>query len=412
MALSSHGFFRFWVARLSLALSLALAALLGAWQASAPSVLGQARAAEPRSVAVYPPERIALRMDHSHPAHRELACTRCHAEASTSDAASDFLIPRERSCLPCHAAQTDRDEQRPDTCGVCHVGFTGRAPDAAASALVAESRFPQARLRFSHRAHGSATCESCHRGVRDARVATRSHLPTMRQCLSCHHVAGLSAGTEGRDATCATCHLSTPSGQLRTHYPEGDLTPPAWMAGMEHDHEWLVRHRWVGADSGPMCAQCHTESECADCHDGRVRSLRVHPGDFLTTHPAMARRDEPRCTSCHATARFCTECHTRLGLSPMAAPDVRTSQRYHPPTGVWVRGPNMHAREAIRSLASCASCHGESDCVTCHAAPGLGAGISPHPPGFATRCAEALSMGARACVTCHGDLDELRARCR
>ncbi|HBQ09682.1 MAG TPA: hypothetical protein DEF51_00335 [Myxococcales bacterium] len=62
-------------------------------------------------------------------------------------------------------------------------------------------------------------------------------------------------------------------------------------------------------------------------------------------------------------------------------------------------------------MNACASCHAERDCVQCHGALGIGAGVSPHPPGFAASCLGALSGNARACRTCHGDLEALRMRC-
>lgn len=372
-----------------------------------------------RSTIVYPPQRIAIRMDHAHPAHRELACTRCHASAAGSERAADRLIPAEASCLPCHAEAIDRASPTTDECGTCHVGFESTGGDAGPAPEIRASLLPPPRLRFSHRAHVAAgqTCESCHAGVRDVRVATRAELPTMRDCFRCHAPAGLGEGVAERPLACEGCHVALPSGQLRTHWPEGWMNPPRWMAGMRHDHEWLARHRWVAADQGPLCAECHTERDCVDCHDGRVRPRRVHPGDFLTTHPAMARRDMAtgeggRCASCHTISQFCAECHGRLGIAPIAAPDVRSAERWHPPAAVWTRGPSLHAREATRSMQSCASCHAEDDCVQCHGARGIGAGFSPHPPGFASTCRAALETNARACVTCHGDLEDLRARCR
>jgi hypothetical protein len=127
----------------------------------------------------------------------------------------------------------------------------------------------------------------------------------------------------------------------------------------------------------------------------------------------MARRDEPRCASCHVVSQFCAECHGRLGIAPIAAPDVRAAERWHPPPAVWVRGPTLHAREARRSMQSCASCHAEEDCVICHGASRVGgAGLSPHPAGFAAGCRRALETNARACATCHGGLEELWLRCR
>jgi hypothetical protein len=373
-----------------------------------------------RSVVVYPMQRIAIRMDHSLAAHRELACARCHAEAPSSAASSDLLVPREESCGPCHDTERDRSQPTTEHCGTCHIGF--EASDlvdggAAPAAIVPSSSMPTPHLRFSHVAHVSRgqTCESCHTGIATATQGTRANLPTMRDCFRCHAPEGLAQpGAELPVApfTCASCHESQPSGMLRTQFAEGELVPPRWLAGMAHDHEWLVRHRWIAADEGALCAQCHRESECVACHDGRVRPLRVHPGDFLSTHPVMARRDETHCTSCHAVTQFCAECHARLGLAPIAAPEVRASSRYHPPQAVWSRGANMHAIEARRSMQSCTSCHAEQDCVACHGSGTVGGGgTSPHPPGFAAHCRSALEANAHACITCHGDAETLRTRC-
>jgi hypothetical protein len=390
--------------------SFALAAALGARAQEAaprapsgatPRLVEAVRPPGPSPI-VYPPQVLALRMDHAHPAHRELACVRCHAAAPASEDAGDRLLPEEARCGPCHADDLDRDG---GDCAVCHVGWTPERP------LIGASRLPPNRLHFSHRAHRETACVDCHRGVREVAMATRAQLPTMRDCFECHAPAGF-----GREATapaqCSTCHLADPDGRLRQRFSEGVMNPPGWLFDMRHDHEWLVRHRWVGADQGPACASCHRERDCVECHDGRVRPVRAHPGDYLAAHPLEARRDEGRCQSCHTISRFCAECHSRLGISTLSAPAIEPVGAYHPPPAIWLRGPNLHAVEAVRALDSCASCHGEQDCVECHGARGFGGGLSPHPPGFATRCATALAINGRACATCHGDLEALRMRCR
>lgn len=384
------------------ALALAVVGLVGL----AAGVSGQRerrpqRAAR-RSAIVYPRETIAIRMDHSLAAHAELPCVRCHTGADRSRVTADDLNPAEATCLPCHAEQIRRDASTPG-CATCHTGYGVEGPR-----VVPESSFPDARIRFSHELHvrRGMACESCHAGVEDVALATRDHLPTMRSCMQCHDGRG-SAPSE-----CTTCHLRLPDGRVRTQWPEGRMLPPAWLHGMEHDADFIVRHRWVAADVGDLCAQCHTERDCADCHDGRVRPRRVHPNDWLALHAQMSRRDEPRCTSCHNTQHFCVECHARVGVSPIAAPNVRAPARFHPPASAWIDGANGHGREARRSMSACVSCHAERDCVACHGALGIGAGLSPHPRGFADRCQAALDANPRACRACHADVADLAARCR
>lgn len=362
------------------------------------------------SAFVYPPQRIALQMNHAHPGHRDLACTRCHVDASRSRAASDRLVPAEETCLPCHAEAIDRSTE-PAGCALCHVG------GELAPGEVALSELPTPRLRFSHAAHlrgedddveSNGTCEACHRGVREVALATRAQLPTMELCWQCHGGDGIGRRASGASHACTSCHPAAADGTLPQEI-EGQLfLPPAWMHGVDHDRDFMVRHRWLAADHATLCAECHRDRECEDCHDGRVRpSARLptiqrrtlHPGDFLQTHAVAARRNQPECTSCHTVQRFCTECHARLGLAEVSAPSAAVSSRFHP---AGFEG-SAHAVEARRSMSACASCHTEQDCVRCHGAVGIGAGISPHPPGFATQCSTALGRNPRACQLCHGE---------
>lgn len=370
-----------------------------------------------RSPIIYPAQSIALRMNHAHPAHRALKCVQCHTNAGTSRQARDVLIPKETACISCHNAQTrsipgqvtasDQDKN----CGFCHVGY-GSNPDTPR--WVPASIVPTPRLRFSHARHvkQGMRCLTCHQGITESAQGTREHLPTMRQCFECHGSVKQNRISKklkklNAPSRCSTCHLTLPDGRLRTQYPEGWLNPPRWLFGMHHDQDFIVRHRWVGADQGSLCESCHTEKDCLDCHDSRVRPLSIHPNDFLSTHAQLSRREGQRCTSCHVTQSFCAECHARIGISPLSAPESRGTGRFHPPPEQWVSGPALHAVEARRSLSTCVSCHAERDCVSCHGGMGIGAGISPHPPGFAAKCRESLRANDRACRTCHLDVTSL-----
>lgn len=395
---------------------LAIATITSGVLHQAAALRGKKRSAR-RSTIIYPQQHIKLRMNHAHPAHRKLRCVSCHTEANNSRKAEDLLIPKETACASCHQSQTraaagstQATDQGKD-CAFCHIGY-GSNPKAPA--WVPASSFPTPRLKFSHARHvkQGMRCVSCHQGITEAAQGTREHLPTMRQCFSCHGrtvTKDKHAGVPAMRAStkCTTCHLTLPDGRLRSRYPEGWLNPPTWLFGMHHDRDFIVRHRWVGADHGALCESCHTEKDCLDCHDGRIRPPSIHPGDFLSTHPQLARREGQRCTSCHATQSFCVECHARIGVSTISAPEVRGTGRFHPPAEQWVGGPSLHAREAKRSLSTCVSCHAEQDCVSCHGGLGIGAGVSPHPAGFAAKCQEQLRANDRACRQCHMDVSTL-----
>ena len=367
------------------------------------------------STVVYPPQRITIRMDHSLPAHRRLRCAQCHDGATQSTHVADRLIPREAACAPCHD-EVDREQATAARCGLCHVEAS--RPEvaqllndggvSAVASQISTSSFPTARLHFSHQDHARAgvRCLDCHQGITSATLATRAHLPSMQSCWRCHGDGSLGNHQDGASSACNTCHLSQPNGQLQTQVGGQSMLPPRWLHGMDHDRDFLVRHRWVAADRGDLCAQCHQEDECVECHDGRVRMTRVHRGDFLTTHGPMARRNETRCASCHTTQRFCTECHARLGLAPVSASAIALGGQFHP--SGWSEG--AHALEAQRSMTTCTSCHVENDCVVCHGASGIGAGLSPHPANYVSRCAADWNRNRRACRTCHGAAD-LGSRC-
>jgi len=201
---------------------------------------GQRRAVRGQDVSpvVFPPRATRMRAAHGHPAHRRLRCQRCHRGTTGSHDSGDVLLPEESSCLPCHAEEITRDDPAPERCGVCHVGYD--------DGVVPASELPESRVRFSHRTHAreGIRCLRCHEGVNDPDGERFRHLPGMRSCFECHGGTAPTASGE-----CSTCHVTRPDGRLRTRWPEGWMNPPRWLRGMHHDADFLVRHRWVGADA-------------------------------------------------------------------------------------------------------------------------------------------------------------------
>jgi hypothetical protein len=58
-----------------------------------------------------------------------------------------------------------------------------------------------------------------------------------------------------------------------------------------------------------------------------------------------------------------------------------------------------HGQAARQSLETCASCHAERDCLTCHSAQG-GRRFNPHGPGFNPE--RLLRKNPEMCTACHG----------
>jgi hypothetical protein len=157
-----------------------------------------------------------------------------------------------------------------------------------------------------------------------------------------------------------------------------------------------------------LCASCHDDSSCLECHAGNVRPMRIHAGDFLSTHGLEARGSNNDCQACHRLQSDCIACHDRLGLSATSGAGFQGEGgfAFHPPGFRDGVGGEGHAFAAQRNLGACASCHDEDTCLACHATTNVarpGLGVSPHGPGFADsmRCERLAEANRRVCLRCH-----------
>lgn len=367
---------------------------------------------------IFPPESLPIRFDHRlHMAMPEMRCVSCHPGGATSRVTSDRLLPSPASCDRCHGSShadvlAVRAGAAPiGRCETCHEGYQAGRP-------VARVQLTPANLRFDHAAHATRNigCPQCHGDVAKLGKATRDQMPRMPGCLTCHDGDGPKSQAHPASGVCTTCHLDEKTAgrlasrdargasttTMATHFATGTLLPSRSMKGAAHDVEFLRRHASVAASDSRMCANCHKEEFCADCHDGRVRPRTIHPNDYLSMHAVEARQMAQKCQSCHREQSFCLSCHQRLGVSQSGP--LSGSARFHPPKAVFSdlpRGPQHHAQEAARNLNACVSCHVERDCVVCHGGKGVGAGFNPHPAGFSASCDRAYGRNPRPCLTCH-----------
>jgi hypothetical protein len=346
------------------------------------------------SAVIYAPSSQPLRF--SHRAHRSEGCASCHTYALKSTRAQDDLTPAEAVCARCH--RIDRAHPERTKCARCHTAW-----NALGFPLPVVKRAPQ--LKFSHKLHAAIPCVRCHEGVEDCTRPSLSHLPTMTSCRECH---------EGkRRLRCSGCHLTDPSGRLRTRLDTGLLTPSGSLHGDRHGPDFVTEHGQVGKEAR-YCESCHRQAQCLHCHNGVYKPRSIHGNNYALLHGPDARRNKPDCGSCHRGQSFCVPCHERSGVSP-AAPDnpfqpglggIGSGRlRFHPSgwSGRTAAAGNLHAAQARRNMRTCSSCHREDACLTCHTAiPGRPANISPHGPGFATsaKC-RSLARNKRVCHKCH-----------
>lgn len=339
-----------------------------------------------------------------------LSCEFCHENVAESKVSSDADIPGHDSCDTCHDEWIgDEDEPAPiDACGKCHVDLQAKTTTVAAKITV-----PKPNIVFPHETHveKDIACTECHRQVPNKAVASQDDFPTMDQCIACHQ-------DRGAPTTCNTCHVMKPSGLVETEYTSGTLMPSRYHVAAIHEGDFLRQHAVPAQRNRALCEQCHTKSDCLECHDGIGRDVRYHPGDWISMHFLSARQDKVRCESCHRFQTFCLNCHVRSGVATVAttinAPlrsSIRRPAANAAPTGPHPMGPewtgegqstlgrNFHGFHAQRNIRACVSCHQEQFCLQCHANTRGGNPHGPNPQRL--RGSTASKRNARVCLKCH-----------
>jgi hypothetical protein len=91
-----------------------------------------------------------------------------------------------------------------------------------------------------------------------------------------------------------------------------------------HTLDWGKSHKVAAYQAEAVCAICHEESYCNDCHASRVELKpsdknatdptrdMPHRGDYLTRHRIDGRIDPTSCFRCHGNpkaSRTCAPCH-------------------------------------------------------------------------------------------------------
>jgi hypothetical protein len=264
------------------------------------------------------PDRIIM----PHRTHFEngVECAMCHEGAAESTRAADSLLPAMDVCANCHDVEDEAG------CATCHTNV-----DMAGD--YARREFGAAR--FPHAAHleDGVSCLQCHG---DPAVA-EPVIPGKPDCRACHETAD-------DYADCRMCHAE-----------HQELRPAS------HTAQWDEIHGAWARDDQDLCAQCHTQTTCQECHAGDNVRPRSHPLNWEFEHAAAARGNEIECTVCHEEPDFCASCHQARKVLPNS----------HSRVG-WVRESDggQHAVDGVFEIESCIACHSDGPdaptCAACH----------------------------------------------
>jgi len=301
----------------------------------------------------------------SHKIHtKAVECKTCHERIVISEEAGGRSYPSKDFCASCH------EEEFMKKCENCHTN-----PKKASKV----SKTPT-DIIFSHKAHlprVNEDCYSCHKDILEATTSAASTIPGMDACRSCHEKE------ISKHLTCNYCHRRLSTKRL------------SQVVDFSHRGNWQDMHKEFSRREIDMkvCAQCHEESLCADCHSKREKLLPqvkfpelaerefIHRGDFVKWHAFEQEVEQSLCKKCHGVS-FCKNCHERT---------FRGAATAHHPAG-WI---TSHGIDARRNMVKCASCHTEDDCISCHRVGGIGG--SPHPSGWKSK----RDIDDAVCRKCH-----------
>ena len=255
----------------------------------------------------------------------KVKCVRCHGEVEKSALASDNLMPKEANCMRCHKLKKPKPK-----CPDCHADVE-RAIHLTALNL---------HLKFSHLKHAEekVECLECHSEIRNSARTKDNTLPQMSLCRKCHAISA---------DNCDYCHIIWEDQQL-TSIQGSRKSPPAPPL-QKGGSLWRNLHKRLSYGGDAPCTRCHKSDFRPDSHGT----------NYLTLHGEDAKFNLNTCNVCHGQSD-CRECHSQ---------NVVKMAEVHPDETIWTydfRSPKHHAFASRRNMLSCASCHTEEDCITCH----------------------------------------------
>lgn len=328
-------------------------------------------------------------------------------------------------CSGCHEGipEGDRATSFPESglCAGCHDGVARSEVDWSPPAI------EQGTLSFTHPQHiGAVTqagdspvdCAGCHMADGGGRMEIVPLQPD--GCLSCH--GPVLTSHQAQETDCATCHVAVAQVDAGVDWMASQVMPA------DHDEDFLGSHGPPSLASPSRCATCHVQDRCASCHvDAGLEGLAAVPAapanwslppmqaaypipgshtqvDFERVHGALTTAPSD-CSTCHVQ-EDCASCH--LNPLPTVAQALIPMNASHAP-GVTLE-PGLpgshetpffmtaHSLLAGASSETCAGCHTQDYCASCHVAPRA---PGYHPTNFVARHPAEAGRVSADCSNCH-----------
>lgn len=280
------------------------------------------------------------------------------------------------------------------------LSASGYGPVRSRSAVYPPQELP---LRFNHQKHlaKGMQCTQCHTEVARSRSTADRLLPTPQACDGCHgsqHPVPVANDAPANEPACSFCHVGAQD-EARRITASVRIRP----ARLRFSHALHMTVQQASAGEGPptrvdvSCERCHgdmskvrlateiqlpKEQSCLECHDGGSE-----PGHASDT-----------CATCHPSGP---------GGQLITAPvDDMDAPRLMPRKNNHWRGAahdlnfvQDHKSIANANPALCDNCHGEDDCLDCHA--GVLRPMRIHAGDYLVRHGVEARMGAGDCQSCH-----------
>jgi hypothetical protein len=228
---------------------------------------------------------------------------------------------------------------------------------------------------FPHEKHGGFECTDCHTGIIKSTQLGDSRLPGVAKCEECH-----DRSTPEDKAKFNPPKRPPREYELRFDHAAHLARVPKSDCGACHKSLPDPGQPWKTTPPMSACTTCHNhatdfaQSRCTPCHVSLRRfplkpvTEMAHRGNWVKEHGKLAKASAESCAACHEQT-YCATCHTTT--TNALRPEIRFPERVETDFIHRADFVSRHFIEANADPASCRKCHGSYFCDSCHREQGL-----------------------------------------